>query len=125
MFKKRQASDGRFQARSVILQGRKRQSDDRCTRLWRHHCSTLLRSDGEFISATREDSEPAPIDVEVVEISPPSHNEVRAAIQRLKNKKTAGPRGLPVELFRSGDDELVMSMHLFMAGRKHAQQLEP
>ena len=55
-------------------------------RLWRHYFSTLLRGDGDINSATREDSEPAPIDDDGVEIPPPSHNEVRVAIQRLKNK---------------------------------------
>ena len=43
-------------------------------------------------------------------VIPPSHNEVRVAIQRLKNKKAAGPDGLPAELFKAGGDELVSSM---------------
>ena len=51
-------------------------------RLWRHHFSffiTLLRGDGDINAATREESEPAPIDDDGVEISPPIHNEVRVA----------------------------------------------
>ena len=43
-------------------------------RLWRNHFSTILR-DGDINSATGEDSEPAPIDDDGVEIPPPSHNE--------------------------------------------------
>ena len=76
-------------------------------KLWGHHFSTLLRGEG----ATREDSEPPPIDDDEVEIPPPSHNEVRVAIRRLKNNKAAGSDGLPVELFKAGSDELVSSMH--------------
>ena len=59
-------------------------------RLWRHHFSTLLRGDGVNNSATREDSEPAPIDDDRIEIPPSSHNEVRFAIQRVKNNKKEG-----------------------------------
>ena len=54
-------------------------------RLWTHHFSTLLQGESEINAATRKDSEPAPIDDDVVEIPPPSYNELRAAIQRLKN----------------------------------------
>ena len=79
-------------------------------RLWRHTFSTVLRSEGDINVATREDSEPAPIDDDGVEIPPPSHNEVRVAIQRLKNNKAAGTNGLPSELFKAGGDELVRSM---------------
>ena len=46
-----------------------------------------------------------------VETPPPSHNELRVAIQRHKNNKTAGPDGLPAELFKAGGDELIRSMH--------------
>ena len=54
-----------------------------------HHSSTLLRGDGDINSATREDSEPAPIDDDVVEIPSPNHSEVRVVIQQLKNNKAA------------------------------------
>ena len=77
-------------------------------RLCRHHFTTLLRGDGDINSGTREDSEPAPIDDDGVEILPPSHNEVRVAIQRLKNNKAAGPDGLSAELFKAGGNELVI-----------------
>ena len=66
-------------------------------RLWRHHFSTLLRGEGDInAEKTREDCEPAPIDYDGVAIPPPSHNEVRVAVQRLKNNKAAGPDGLLV-----------------------------
>ena len=50
-------------------------------RLWRHHFATLLRGNGDINAATREESEPAPIDDVGIEILPPSHNEVRIPIQ--------------------------------------------
>ncbi|XP_060665791.1 uncharacterized protein LOC132798086 [Drosophila nasuta] len=40
-----------------------------------------------------------------------SHIEVKDAIQRLKNKKSAGADGLPAELFKAAGDMLVGSMH--------------
>ena len=80
-------------------------------RLWRHHFSTLLRGDGNNEAATKDDNESAPIEDNGIEIPPPSHNEVRVAIQRLKNNKGAEPDGLPVELFKAGGDDLVRSMH--------------
>ena len=42
-------------------------------------------------------------------IPPPSHNDIRVAIQLLKNNKTAGSDGLPAELSKA--DELVRIMH--------------
>ena len=48
----------------------------------------------------KENSEPASTDNNGVEIPPPSNNEVRVAIQRLKNKKAAEPDGRPAELFK-------------------------
>ena len=83
-------------------------------RLWRHHFSTLLRGDGDINTATRKDSEPTSIDDDGVEIPPSSHNEVRVAIQRLKNNKAAEPDGLLAELFKAEGDELVRSMHQLM-----------
>ena len=96
-----------------------------------HHFSTLLRGDGDINAATREDSEPAPIDDNGVEIPPLNYNEVRVAIQRFKNNKAAGPDGLPAELFKAIDDELVRSIQQLICrirrkhGRKHAQRLQP
>nr|XP_043067136.1 uncharacterized protein LOC122321357 [Drosophila bipectinata] len=40
-----------------------------------------------------------------------SHIEVKDAIQRLKNNKSAGANGLPAELFKAAGDMLVGSMH--------------
>ena len=62
-------------------------------------------------SATRADSEPAPIDDDGEGLTTPSRNKVRVAIQRLKNNKAAGPDGLPAELFKAGGDVLVRSIH--------------
>ena len=70
-----------------------------------------MRSEGDINAATSEDSEPATIDDDGVEIPPPSHNEIRVAIQRLKNNKAARPDGLPAEMFEAGGDELVRSIH--------------
>ena len=73
-----------------------------------------IDDDGVEIPPLREDSKPAPIDGDGVKIPPPSHNEVRVAIQRLKNNKVAGPDALPTEFFKAGGDELVRSMHQFI-----------
>ena len=56
---------------------------------------------------SREDSEPAPIDDDWVDITPPNHNDVRVAIQQLKTTTLQAPAGL----FKAGVDELVRSMH--------------
>ena len=55
-----------------------------------------LRGDGDINSLAREDSEPTPIDDDGIEVPPPSHNEIRVAIKRLKNNKATGPDGLPL-----------------------------
>ena len=92
----------------------------RVLRLWRHYFSTVLRGESDINAASREDSEPAPIDDYGVEIPPPNHNEVRVVIQRLKNNEAAGSDGLPAELFKAGGDELVRSMfkNLFFLNRE-------
>ncbi|XP_062127293.1 uncharacterized protein LOC133839668 [Drosophila sulfurigaster albostrigata] len=46
-----------------------------------------------------------------IEVPIPSHIEVKDAIQRLKNSKSAGADGLPAELFKAAGDMLVGSMH--------------
>ena len=69
-----------------------------------------MQGDGDINAATGEDSEPAPIDDDGIEIPPPSHNEVRIAMQQLKNKKAARLDGLPAELFKAGGDEFARSM---------------
>lgn len=40
-------------------------------------------------------------------IQPPSHDDVRVASQRFKNKKAAGYDGLSAELFKAGGNKLV------------------
>ena len=79
--------------------------------LRRYYFSTSLRGECYINAATREDSEPAPINDDGVEIPPPSHNEVRVAIKRVKNNKAPVPDGLPAELVKAGGDELVRSMY--------------
>ena len=79
-------------------------------RLWLKHFSSLLQGDCDT-NITFKDVVPNPIDDDSVEISPPSHEEVKVAIMRLENNKAAGPDGLPTELFKTGFNELV--------GRKH------
>ena len=51
------------------------------------------------------------IDDDGVEIQPPSHNEFRIAIQQIKNYKAAEPDDLLAELFKTGGDDFVRSMH--------------
>ena len=59
------------------------------------------KHEGDIYSATREDSESAPIHDDGVEMPPPSHNEFRVVIQRLKHNKAAGPEGLSAKLFEA------------------------
>ncbi|XP_051864351.1 uncharacterized protein LOC127566365 [Drosophila albomicans] len=77
-------------------------------RLWRDHFSSLLSGS----STDSEDYDPrTPIYGTDIEVPIPSHIEVKDAIQRLKNNKSAGADGLPAELFKAAGDMLVGSMH--------------
>ncbi|XP_051858122.1 uncharacterized protein LOC127565084 [Drosophila albomicans] len=77
-------------------------------RLWRDHFSSLLSGS----STDSEDYDPRnPIYGTDIEVPIPSHIEVKDAIQRLKNNKSAGADGLPAELFKAAGDMLVGSMH--------------
>ncbi|XP_060665569.1 uncharacterized protein LOC132797813 [Drosophila nasuta] len=77
-------------------------------RLWRDHFSSLLSGS----STDSEDYDPrTPIYGTDIEVPIPSHIEVKDAIQRLKNNKSAGADGLPAELFKTAGDMLVGSMH--------------
>ena len=73
------------------------------------HFSTLLQCDDNTNAAFRDVLNP--IDDNGVEISPPSYEELKVAIMRLKNNKAAGPDDLPAELFKTGCNELVGCMH--------------
>ncbi|XP_062137632.1 uncharacterized protein LOC133846936 [Drosophila sulfurigaster albostrigata] len=86
-------------------------TDTQCTlRLWRAHFSKLLAEDDGTNPAIGGSSPIPPID-DNVDIPLPSHDEVRVAIMRLKNNKAAGADGLPTELFKAGDEELIRCMH--------------
>ncbi|XP_060665319.1 uncharacterized protein LOC132797575 [Drosophila nasuta] len=77
-------------------------------KLWRDHFSSLLSGS----NTDSEDYDPrTPIYGTDIEVPIPSHIEVKDAIQRLKNNKSAGADGLPVELFKAAGDMLVGSMH--------------
>ncbi|XP_037930779.1 uncharacterized protein LOC119665622 [Teleopsis dalmanni] len=80
-------------------------------KVWKEHFSKLLSGDDNINSAIEEMPSVSPIENDDVEIPPPSHNEVRVAIQRLKNNKAAGADGLPAELFKAGGDMLIRCMH--------------
>ncbi|XP_060665650.1 uncharacterized protein LOC132797914 [Drosophila nasuta] len=73
-------------------------------RLWRDHFSSLLSGSEDYDPRT-------PIYGTDIEVPIPSHIEVKDAIQRLKNNKSAGADGLPAELFKAAGDMLVGSMH--------------
>ena len=80
-------------------------------RFWRKHLSTLLQGNYDTNTAFR-DVVPNLIDDDGVEIPPPSHEEVKVAVMRLKNKKGAGSDGLPAELFKTGcNSTFVGRMH--------------
>ncbi|KPU81866.1 uncharacterized protein Dana_GF27359, partial [Drosophila ananassae] len=78
-------------------------------RLWRDHFSSLLAGSGH--DDYGEYDPQTPIYGTDVDVPTPSHAEVKDAIQRLKNNKTAGADGLPAELFKAAGDMLVGSMH--------------
>ncbi|XP_073814500.1 uncharacterized protein [Musca autumnalis] len=80
---------------------------DSVLRIWKEHFSKLLVSDSS------EDGEDTtdPIPDDGIECIPPSQDEVRTAINRLKNNKAAGADGLPAELFKTGGDTLIRCMH--------------
>ncbi|XP_054743445.1 uncharacterized protein LOC129248051, partial [Anastrepha obliqua] len=69
--------------------------------IWREHFCNLLAGDDAHNSDPVEDDPIPPID-DNLDVPPPSHAEVRVAIQRLKNNKAAGADGLPAELFKTG-----------------------
>ena len=79
--------------------------------MWRQHFYNLLTGDDSTNSAQGECSSIQPIDDDVIEVPPPSHDEVRVAVQRLKKNKEAGADGLPAELCKAGGDELIGCMH--------------
>ena len=56
-------------------------------KLWRKHFSTLLQGD------------------DGVEVSKPSHKDVKVAIMRLENNKAADPESLPAELLKTECNE--------------------
>ena len=68
-------------------------------RLWRKHFSTLLQGDNDTNTAFR-DVVPNLIDDGGVEIASPSHEEVKVAIMRLKNKTATGPGASPLNCLR-------------------------
>ena len=69
-------------------------------RLFRKHFSTLLQGEDNTNTAFRH-VVPNPIDDDGVEISPPSHEEVKVAIMYLKRNKASGPDCLPTEPFKT------------------------
>ena len=72
----------------------------------RDHFFTLLVAERTDLDETIGE-----IDDDGIDCPPPNQDEVRTAIARLKNNKAAGADGLPAELFKTGGDELIGSMH--------------
>ena len=83
-----------------------KESNTRLLRIWKAHFYQLLVSNS---SGDEDTSEPMLEDG--IECIPPSQNEVKTAITRLKNNKAAGADGLPAELFKAGGDMLIRRMH--------------
>ncbi|XP_058982687.1 uncharacterized protein LOC131804200 [Musca domestica] len=75
-------------------------------RIWKEHFAKLLVSNNGG-----EEDTPEPISDDGIECIPPSQDEVRIAINRLKNNKAAGADGLPAELFKTVGQKLIRSMH--------------
>ena len=76
-------------------------------KLWREHFSSLLGCDNCEEGVYTD----TPITDDGVEIPPPGYDEVCLAIKRLKNNKAAGADGIPAELFKTGGNELLKTMH--------------
>ena len=64
----------------------------------------------QAMACSGEDPE-FPVYDDDVNQSPPSQEEVQAAIQRLKNNKAPGADGLAAELFKTGGGVLARCMH--------------
>ncbi|XP_073848775.1 uncharacterized protein [Musca autumnalis] len=79
---------------------------DSVLRIWKEHFSNLLVS-----NSSEDDDTTGPIPEDGIECIPPGQDEVRTAINRLKNNKAAGADGLPAELFKTGGDALIRCMH--------------
>ena len=86
----------------------------RVLQIWKEHFSTLLSSD-EATNPTQSGSSLSTILFDDVTVPPPSHEEVKIAIQRLKNNKAAGADNLSAELFKTGGEELIGSMHQLLS----------
>ena len=76
--------------------------------VWKNHFFGLLTGHDSNNPASGEVFH---IPEDGVEEPPPSYDEVKPAIQRLKNHKAPGPDGLLAELFKAGGDELIKYMH--------------
>lgn len=93
-----------FEPRTVSCkdkQGNLLSSETEVMRRWAEHFSDLLNS-----VTTPEPIEPTVLN-NIDYQEPPTLNEVRAAIRKLKNNKAPGSDGLPAELFRWGGEELL------------------
>ena len=74
--------------------------------IWREHFTALLVPEG-----SEDDDDLEEILEDHIDCPPPTRDEVRTAIARLKNGKAAGADGLQAELFKAGGDKLVDGMH--------------
>ncbi|XP_073832850.1 uncharacterized protein [Musca autumnalis] len=78
---------------------------DSVLRIWKEHFSNLLVSNNREVDDTTDR-----IPEDGIASIPPGQDEVKTAINRLNNK-AAGDVDLPAELFKTGDDDLIRSMH--------------
>jgi len=54
---------------------------------------------------------------------PPAFFEVEVAIKRLKNNKSAGPDGIPAEVFKHGGHHLTHRLHQFIHRARTTEKL--
>ena len=80
--------------------------------LWRTHFNDILNGANTNNPANEmiRSSRPNTLDNATL-VASPDREEVAIAIQRLKFNKASGYDGLPAELFKAGEDELVSCMH--------------
>ncbi|XP_073830573.1 uncharacterized protein [Musca autumnalis] len=80
-------------------------------KIWKEHFSKLLVSNSSEVDEDTTD----PIPDDGIECIPPGQDEVKTAINGLKNNKAAGAYGLPAELFKTGGDTMIRCMHVLVS----------
>lgn len=76
---------------------------------WREHFGKLLNSDDNVNEEQNHINEQQSTEIE--EEDPPSLNEVRKAVRKLKNNKSPGEDAIPIEMIRATDASTMPVIH--------------